>query len=284
MDLLNLLWILLAVAAVIPLIRQRMIEAARMRLIHALEEKRGTRLIVLIHRQESMNFLGFNVARYIDIQDSEDILRAIKLTDPKLPIDLILHTPGGLVLAAEQIAYALCKRQGKVTVFVPHYAMSGGMLIALAADEIVMDENAVLGPVDPQIGEYPAVSILNALEQKDLNELEDRTLILADVARKAVRQVKETVTRLAQSKYDPQQAEKIAEALTLGQWTHDYPITIEQARDLGLKISSEVPPEKYQLMSLYPQAATRRPSVIYIPLPYPQRPALPDRTDRKNLG
>jgi len=43
-----------------------------------------------------------------------------------------------------------------VTVFVPHYAMSGGTLIALTADEIVMDPNAVLGPVDPQIGNMPA--------------------------------------------------------------------------------------------------------------------------------
>jgi ClpP class serine protease len=282
MDLLNLLWILLVVAAIIPLVRQKLIETTRMRLIHALEEKRGSRVIALIHRQESMNFLGFPMARFIDIQDSEDVLRAIKLTDPKLPIDVILHTPGGLVLAAEQIANALCKRQGKVTVLVPHYAMSGGMLIALAADEIVMDENAVLGPVDPQIGEYPAVSILNVLEQKDLNKVDDHTLILADVARKAVRQVKETVTRLAQKTYGPEQAERIAEALALGQWTHDYPITLEEARSLGLKIRSDVPAEIYQLMSLYPQASTRRPSVEYIPLPYPNRPALPDRTDRKS--
>jgi len=280
MDLLNLLWILLAIAAIIPLARQKMIETTRMRLIHTLEEKRGTRVIALIHRQESMSFLGFPMARYIDIQDSEDVLRAIKLTDPMLPIDIILHTPGGLVLAAEQIANALCKRQGKVTVLVPHYAMSGGMLIALAADEIVMDENAVLGPVDPQIGEYPAVSILNVLEQKDLNKVDDHTLILADVARKAVRQVKETVMRLAQKTYGPEQAEKIAEALALGQWTHDYPISLEEARSLGLKISSDVPVEIYQLMRLFPQASARRPSVEYIPLPYRNRPALPDRTDR----
>jgi ClpP class serine protease len=65
-----------------------------------------------------------------------------------------------LVLAAEQIAKALVEHKGKITVFVPHYAMSGGTLIALAADEIVMDSNAVLGQVDPQIGEMPAASIV----------------------------------------------------------------------------------------------------------------------------
>src|SRR5512136_502668 len=209
MDLLNLLWILLAIAAIVPLVRHKLIETTRMRLIHTLEEKRGTRVIALIHRQESMSFLGFPMARYIDIQDSEDVLRAIKLTDPKLPIDIILHTPGGLVLACEQIANALCKREGKVTVFVPHYAMSGGTLIALAADEIVMDENAVLGPVDPQIGQYPAASIINVLEQKDKNEIDDETLILADVSRKALSQVKAAVLRLAAPVYGSDQAERL---------------------------------------------------------------------------
>ncbi len=282
MDLLDVLLIILAIAIVIPFIRQRVIETTRMRLMHTLEEKRGSRVIALIHRQERMFFLGFPMARYIDIQDSEELLRAIKLTDPKLPIDIILHTPGGLVLAAEQVANALCKREGKVTVFVPHYAMSGGTLIALAADEIVMDENAVLGPVDPQIGQYPAASIVSVLEQKDHNAIDDETLILADVASKALSQVKTTVARLAAPVYGSDLAERLAEALSSGQWTHDYPISVEEGRTLGLKISAGIPTDIYHLMNLYPQAGARRPSVDYIPVPYPYRPALPGRSDRKS--
>src|SRR5512137_3228396 len=128
-----------------PVVRLRMIEAARVRLLRAIETKRGTRVIAMIHRQETLALLGFPLTRYIDIHDSEQLLRAIKLTDPDIPIDLILHTPGGLVLAAEQIAFALVGRKAPTTVFVPHYAMSGGTLVALAANQIVMDENAVLG-------------------------------------------------------------------------------------------------------------------------------------------
>ncbi len=112
MELLNLLWFFLLIASVVPLIRQKMIESTRMRLFRQLEERRNSRVIALIHRQESMSFLGFPIARYIDIQDSEEIMRAVKMTDPKIPIDIILHTPGGLVLAAEQIAYALAKHPG----------------------------------------------------------------------------------------------------------------------------------------------------------------------------
>lgn len=76
-------------------------------------------MILLIHRQESISLLGIPLSRYITIEDSEQILRAIRLTPDDVPIDLILHTPGGLVLATEQIARALIRHPAKVTVFVP---------------------------------------------------------------------------------------------------------------------------------------------------------------------
>lgn len=269
----DLFWIFLVIAAIQPVIRQKILESSRTRMFRQLEEKRNSRVIALIHRQERLSFLGFPLARYIDINDSEAILRAVKLTDPQIPIDLVLHTPGGLVLAAEQIAFALCKHPAKVTVFVPHYAMSGGTLIALAADEIVMDENAVLGPIDPQIGRYPAVSLLNVLEKKDLNRIDDETLIMADVSRKAINQVISTVHRILQDRMPEQAKIKLIESLVRGRWTHDYPINVDEAQELGLPVTTEVPTEVYQLMNLFPQTVQRRPSVEYIPSPYPARPA-----------
>ena len=213
--------------------------------------------------------MGIAFSRYIDIEDSEQVLRAIRLTPEDLPIDIVLHTPGGLVLAAEQIAHALVRHNAKVTVFVPHYAMSGGTFVALAADEIVMEENAVLGPVDPQLGKYPAASILTVSEVKDINEIDDETLILSDVAREAQKQVHACLVEILMANDMPQEkAEKIATALSCGQWTHEYPITFEEAKEMGLPVSSDLLNEIYQLMDLYPQAAGRRPSVEYIPLPY----------------
>jgi len=158
-DLSWLFWLFIVAQFFIPLYQKRLLAVRRDRAFHAFEQRRRTRLVTMIHRQETMSFLGFPIARYIDIEDSEQVLRAIRLTPPELGIDLLLHTPGGLVLAAEQIAFALKRHKGKVTVFVPHYAMSGGALIALSADEIVMDPNAVLGPVDPQLGTQQASRI-----------------------------------------------------------------------------------------------------------------------------
>lgn len=280
MSVLDLFWIFFILTSVWPAVRMRMLEASRLRLMHALEKKRKSRVIALIHRQETMALLGFPVFRYINIEDSEELLRAIKMTDDDIPIDLILHTPGGLVLASEQIAHALCRHPAKVTVFVPHYAMSGGTLIALAADEIVMDENAVLGPVDPQLGDQPAASIVKVLEQKDINKIDDRTLILADVARKAINQVKNTVAEILShnKNISPEKAEHLAELLSTGTWTHDYPITVDEARSLGLPVSTDMPEEIYRLMTMYPQAGHKRPSVSYIPIPYQQ----PERRNGKS--
>jgi ClpP class serine protease len=267
----ELFWLFFIAISLWPAIRMRMLEAARLRLLRDLEKKRGSRVIGLIHRQETMALLGFPVFRYINIEDSEEVLRAIKMTDDDVPIDLILHTPGGLVLAAEQIAHALCRHRAKVTIFVPHYAMSGGTLLALAADEIMMDENAVLGPVDPQLGDQPAVSILKVLEQKKIDEIDDRTLILADVSRKAISQVRNTVVEILSynSQIDAARAEALADLLATGTWTHDYPINVDEAAKMGLPIGTEMPEEVYKLMTLYPQARQQRPSVLYIPTPYP---------------
>ncbi len=271
------------IALLQPIVRLRMLEAARVRLLRAIEAKRGTRVIAMIHREETLALLGFPLARYIDIHDSEQVLRAIKLTDPKVPIDLILHTPGGLVLATEQIAMAMCRHPAKVTVFVPHYAMSGGTLLALAADEIIMDENAVLGPVDPQLGQWPANSILKAVEQKSVNEVDDETLILADIARKAVGQIRSLIINiLSHGQMPKDKAETLAEMLSSGVWTHDYPIGVQDAKEMGLPVNTEMPQEVYQLMSLFPQAGRGRPSVLYIPMPYPIRQ--PDRGRNKGAG
>lgn len=269
MDFLSLLWLFIIISSLTPIVQRWLVERSRLAIINQLQRKRGSRVIALIHRQESMAFLGIPFMRYIDIEDSEALLRAIRMTPDEMPIDLIVHTPGGLVLAAEQIAEALIRHKGKVTVFVPHYAMSGGTLIALAADEIAMDPNAVLGPVDPQLGEYPAASILAAVRQKPVDKLEDRTLILADVAQKAVDQVKHTVkSLLIANGMDEEKAAQIANTLSLGKWTHDYPISAQEALELGLPVTLGLPSEVYALMDLYPQPGVRRPSVQYIPVPY----------------
>jgi ClpP class serine protease len=255
----------------VPVLSRQALQARRSRAFGALQRARGSRVIAMIHRQETVGVLGVPFYRYIDIDDSEAVLRAIRQTPAESPIDLLLHTPGGLVLASEQIAYALRAHRGKVTVLVPHYAMSGGTLLALAADEIVMDEAAVLGPVDPQLGGMPAAALVRVVAKKPVERLEDRTLVLADMAEKALRHMKQVVRDLLVESLGPEKADALAEELAGGHYTHDDPITVAEAKQLGLPVTTGLPPEAYDLMQLFPQEGRRRPSVQFVPLP--QAPA-----------
>jgi ClpP class serine protease len=266
-------WVVLIVIVLQQAYGSNGLDAARTAVLDRFQHERKARVIALIHRQDTVTLFGVPVGSSISIEDSEAVLRAIRLVPEDQPIDVILHTPGGLVLAAEQIAMALVQRKAKVTAFVPHYAMSGGSLIALAADEIVMDPHAVLGPVDPQIGDMPAGSILKVAELKKPANVSDEMLVLADVAAKARVQVGLFVAEVLLKHLPKEKAEALATVLTEGRWTHDFPITVQMARRLGLPVSTTMPGTVYDLMDLYPQGGNGRPSVLYVPV----RPTIPER-------
>ncbi len=268
----NNLWVIFILFTLLyPRLQQSALYRARQRELKNLARKRGSNVITLIHRQEVISLLGVPISRYIDIDDSEEVLRAIRLTPDDTPIDIIVHTPGGIALAAAQIAFALDAHPSRTTVMVPHYAMSGGALIALASDEILMDPHAVLGPVDPQLGDqqgvYAASSILKVVETKTTDELDDRTLYLAEESRKALSQIREQVRKLVSDIHDEETTERIVDEFVSGKYTHDFPITAEDAcRMLGDCVNRQLPPEVYSLMSLYKmETRPRRPSVEFVP-------------------
>ncbi len=264
-----LFWVLAVLGVLFGLTQvlgRRAVDKARDDLVRRFEQERQSRVVALIHRQDDVSLFGVPVSSHISIEDSEAVLRAIRLTPPEQPIDLILHTPGGLVLAAEQIAKALVEHKGKVTVFVPHYAMSGGTLLALAADEIVMDANAVLGPVDPQIGGMPAASIVKLLAFKRPMQVSDEMLVLADMAQKARLQVVSFVAQVLLKHLPEKKAIELATALSEGRWTHDFPLTVQAVQQFGLNVSTDMPRKVYDLMELYPQGGGGRPSVLYVPV------------------
>jgi len=228
---------------------------------HEFATKQGAAVITMIHRQETVGLFGVPMKQYIQIEDAEAILRAIRKTPTAKPIDLVLHTPGGMILPAYQIARALREHQGPVTVFVPHYAMSGGTLIALAADRIVMDKDAVLGPLDPQMiqakTQLPAISLVDIPKYKKWGEIDDMTVVRIDQARKAIQQVKDMIRFLLRGRMDEAHIQKVVDRLVGGHVTHDYPIFPDEATALGLPISTDMPAEVYRLMDLFPQPSNK---------------------------
>lgn len=257
------IWIFLILSSLQPVVQKHLLALSRRRMLAQIAARRDATVITLIHRQETLSLLGFPLMRHIDIDDAESVLKAIRGTPSGKTIEIILHTPGGLVLAASQIARALRDHDGRVVAVVPHYAMSGGTLIALAADEIAIDRHAALGPVDPQLGQYPAASLVEVASMPMQHQ--DQTLILADMGRKALRQVEVVVTELLERHSDPQRARDVARLLSQGTWTHDHPLMAPELARLGLPVRVGVPDEERALMDLYPQPRGREAAVEYVP-------------------
>jgi ClpP class serine protease len=277
LDLTDLLLLLLIIGALQPALQRAMLASRRRRALEKLSKQREATVITLIHRQETISLLGVPLMRHIDLDDAESVLQAIRETPAGRPIEIILHTPGGLVLAASQIATALADHDGPVTAVIPHYAMSGGTMIALAADEIVLDRHAALGPIDPQLGHYPAASILAAVERPGPHQ--DETLILGDIAWKALQQVEAFATRLLERRMSPARARDAARLLASGTWTHDHPLMSPDLDALGLAIRIGVPEEERALMRLYPQPRGRQSAVEYFP-GRPTPPGMPPGRER----
>jgi ClpP class serine protease len=241
----------------LPAIARRSRAAELERRFAAIQKKRKSRIIAIVHRQEPMGLLGIPQLRYIDLNDAEDVLEAIRSTPANTPIEMVLHTPGGLVLPALQIARALKAHPARTTVYVPHYAMSGGTLIAMAAREIVLNRHAVLGPIDPQIGGVPAASLLRLRAEKSPDATDDYTIVLADVGRMAIDQLKRAARELLKGTVSENAANNVAEQLASGRWTHDYPIEAAEAREIGLNVSTSMPQDITELMALFPDRLSR---------------------------
>jgi len=270
LDFSTLIFIFIAIMALQPVLMGRWFSLKRAQAIRAIEKAHGSRVITMIHRQEKRSLFGLSVSRHIDLEDAQTIFAAIKETPGDVPIDLVLHTPGGLVLAAMQIARAVEAHPAKVSVFVPVYAMSGGTLIALAADEIVLGEFSVLGPIDPQIAGLPAASIVKARDSKPIAEVFDLTLVLADVSEKALAQVKRGAVELLTPRLDQAAAEALAAKLAGGHWTHDYALTATEAKELGLPVKVGMSLAVMELMKLYPQPIQQS-GVEFLPIDLPPK-------------
>lgn len=232
------------------------IQSERIDIIERMEANRGTRVLTLVHRREPW---GEGDGGFITIEDSESLVAQIRRTPGDRPIDLIVHTPGGVALAAEMIAMAVKKHPSPVTAIVPFYAMSGGSMIALAAREVLMEKESILGPLDPQIDGMPSRSLITLPARKPIETISDRMVVLSEIAQRSVDQVKEFVKWLLEDKLPPKDRDAVAVFLTGGYVSHDTPIVPKVIRELGLKVEEGIPEEVYELFRTYEFGTCARP-------------------------
>ncbi|HET8687523.1 MAG TPA: hypothetical protein VFM18_12785 [Methanosarcina sp.] len=259
-DLTSLLFILFFLYAVIyPQSQLKRIRMLRIAKLKAMEKRHGCKVLTMIHRREAVSFFGLPAYQFIDEEDAEQILRWIRQYKD-YPLELILHTPGGQLHASIQIARALRRHPKNTKVIIPHYSMSGGTVIALAANEIVMDKDAVIGPIDPQIGDllrgtFPAPSWIYAAETKK-EKADDTTLVMCDISRKALKLTRNVAKELLEGKIQPgpggeSKLDEVVEKLVSGEMIHSAPLSASEAKEIGLPINTDFPEDVHEFMKLF---------------------------------
>ncbi len=259
-DLMSLLFLFFFLYAIVyPQSQLKRIRMQRIAKLKIMEKNHGCKVLTMIHRREAVSLFGMPVYQFIDEEDAEQILRWIRQYRD-YPLELILHTPGGQLHASIQIARALRKHPKNTRVIIPHYSMSGGTVIALAASEIVMDKDAVIGPIDPQIGDFlrgtfPAPSWIYAAETKK-EKADDATLVMSDVSRKALKLTRQVAKELLEGKIQPgvdgeDRLDKVVEKLVSGEMIHSTPLSASEAKNIGLPVNTDFPEDVHDFMKLF---------------------------------
>lgn len=117
-----------------------------------------------------------------DVQGLMEVLYEVKERE----LDLVLHSPGGSLPAADAFVQYLRSKFDHIRAFVPYAAMSAATMIACATDEIVMGKHSFLGPIDPQLFMQTSLGARSIPAQAILDQFDMAKVECADPARLAV--------------------------------------------------------------------------------------------------
>lgn len=139
------------------------IDAVRKKYLGLLQQK--TQRNVIAYYSGFLQKPGYAFGQVND-DDKNGFMNAVHGLDRTIGLDLILHTPGGDISAAESIVHYLRQMFGKnIRAIIPQLAMSAGTMISCACSEIVMGKQSNIGPFDPQFGGIPAHGVLEEFEK-----------------------------------------------------------------------------------------------------------------------
>lgn len=202
----------------------------------AFAKTRGSVVIRIVHHE---------IDEYVDTDTAIEAIDIIRHAPDDAPIDIVLHTPGGIASATQQILHALKHHKGRKTAFVPYRAKSAGTMIALACDEIVMGSSAVLGPIDPQYAWMPAPILAGLTQQKSPDRISDEMMILSKMAQQAVDEARRFSCDYINDAHKTDGSCSLTNDLIGGGRNHDYPILPQEAAEFGLNVSTAMPEAAY---------------------------------------
>ena len=194
--------------------------------------------------------------QYVDKQTAIEVLDVLRQAGRDARVDVVLHTPGGLSSATQQILHALKSHRGPKTAYVPYSAKSAGTMIALACDKIMMGPSAVLGPIDPQLGYLPAKLLSELMEEKNVDRIDDEMVIISKMAKRAVEDSRRFACEYVNAAHMTGDSCSLTDDLIGGGRNHDYPILPHEAMSLGLTVGTEVAEEVFTICKPPPEDET----------------------------
>lgn len=206
---------------------------------------RKNNIISIIHSTANLNLTLSDTT--ITINTHMNFIKEYEKMNKDEDIHIIMHTTGGALSSAEAICNCILNHQqgnykGKIIAHIPYYAYSGGCMIAIACDKIIMSTNAILGPCDGQkliTGVHSISSIINTVKHKtEKGEKTSEIWIAASLdAELCIKRQAKYVDKLVKSgKFSEDIGAKIYQEFFSGQYNHDQTFNAEEALSLGLNI------------------------------------------------
>jgi hypothetical protein len=246
---------------------------------------------------------GGTSAKGIDERDVLPLYTALRAIGNQEQLDILLFSGGGRVNSSRRICLLFREYTSFLRIFVPYKARSAGTLLCLGSDEIVLGPLGELGPIDPQImaqgdpaGGPQALSPedLRAFfrlseDWLDLHTSEQRLDVLRMIsnrifpltlgtlyrADRQIRQIGQELLRYQLPDLEDSIRSAIIDRLVSGFGAHDYSITADEARDLGLNARRTQPIEHDLLWEVWQTAS----AYLQASSPNTVNPAETSRTD-----
>ena len=232
------------------------LDSVRRKYLNKLSEKTGRNVIA--YYSGWLNAARPSPVLVINDEDKNAFMATIHELDRSKGLDLILHTPGGDLAAAESLVDYLRQMFGTdIRAIIPQLAMSAGTMIACSCKTIIMGKQSNLGPIDPQFNGVPANGVIAEFNQaiREIKEDPDTIPLWQTIIGKyhpsflgscqhAIQWSKKIVEEwLKTGMFDNEDADKKIKEIIKGlsdsetTYNHSRHIHVDTLEDLGLKIT-----------------------------------------------
>ena len=228
---------------------KRMASASAPRLLAEYEnsksqvERAGAKTIAIIHDFDNPMHYQSPEREDLSTREAFEVLAAIRAAGEGTPLNIVLHTPGGMRMAAELIATAL-KDRPNTTAYVPYCAMSAGTMIALSCSKVVMGKHACLGPIDTQFAGFPADGFTRLLKEKPVDQISDLWLMVSYLVEKDLKTARQRACDLLnRAHFGNDDACRLTDFLSSGDMPHGERIGRARAAEIGVNVAKEDCPD-----------------------------------------